>query len=304
MLWEICRVALHCDLDPAKLDLKNELQEDWQDYDRFWANLRAAKAFKGCKFPPRSDPAAYELCLTPRSTNDAVILAATIHPTKSRHGPLARLELHPLKREQSCRLFRQFGSDRYLELRVPSVDSWLRDVPEAEAVAARWLASGTHDFLDRRWSGFYVRDRQLKVEVPSAIPHEESRPIFYDRVMLFADEGRSLFSQAELSTFRRTRSRALRIPETVPPSMMTCSRNSMLDWLLNLHENRGEKYLKLFHRIALGMLFHLQLPQDISKSSHRRKCNCAGTIDEKPLNRMDQLPHACRSAHCEPPINR
>lgn len=194
------------------------------------------------------------MCFEPHFANEAVILTATMHATKSRRGPFMRLELHPLKREQSSRLFRHFGSERYLEVRFPTVDSWLCDAGDVEAMAAQWLTGAPHEFLGRQWSAFYVRDRQLKVEYPGTGPRGDSKPVFYDRVLLFAEKGKGLL-EAEAPAVISPSPTSTRSQETYSASKLACSRDSMLDWLLNLEDNGSQKYLKLFHRVALGTSF-------------------------------------------------
>lgn len=245
VLWEVTRVALHCDVDITRLNLKYD--DTWKDQDTLWTSLKSCRAFKSKRLPPKSDPRAWLLGLQSNfeSDGEAVIFTATMHPTKSKVGPAMRLELHPLKREQSSRLFRHFGSDRFLEVRIPIVDSWQSGEKDVEAVAARWLTRIPHHFMDRRWSGFYVRERSLKVESLDKQRPLESKAVFYDRVMLFAEEGRDLSRPgppqmaASPSTFDHNIREA-------------CSRNNMLNWLLNLDDNTSESYLKLFHRVALG----------------------------------------------------
>lgn len=256
VLWELSRVALHCDIDPAELDLQKLLQDTWKEYDVFWTSLRGIPSLRECKFPEKSDPGAWRMCFEPHAGNEAVILTATMHLEKSRSGHLMRLELHPLKREQSSRLFRHFGSDRYLEVRMPSVDSWQCDAPagNVEAAVAEWLTGAPHEFLGRRWSGFYVRDRQIKVEFPGTSPREEPRPVFYDRVLLFAETGKGLLEPHALPAVVSS-SVSSQPPDVQPASAMACSRNAMLDWLLDFQANGNQKYLKLFHRVALGTFF-------------------------------------------------
>lgn len=199
--------------------------------------------FKGQRLPSKCDPRAWRLAVDHNFEFDgeSVILTVTTHLIHSKVGPAMRLELHPLKREQSSRLFRQFGSDRFLEVRVPTADSWQSGEKDIEAIAARWLTRKPHVFMERQWSGFYVRDRPLKVETQEGHHDSESRPVFYDRVLLFAEEGKGL-----------------RLPSSCIDNMadrttqIACSRHDMLDWLLNLEKNDSQSYLKLFHRVALG----------------------------------------------------
>lgn len=252
------RVALHCQVELSQIDLQARPRHSWQDYDTLWASLKATPSLRSHRFPAKSDPKAWRMCFEPHSGDEAVIFTATMHPAKSRLRPFMGLELHPLKREQSSRLLRRFGSDRFLEVRIPAVESWRCDADDdVVATAARWLAEDRHEFLGRSWSAFYVRDRQLKVETPGDGPAAETRSAFYDRVLFFAEEGIGLMGAGMRSSLPPG-STSMGISQAFQPSMVACSRRAMLDWLLNWKKNGSEKYLKLFHRVALGTLlsFH------------------------------------------------
>lgn len=254
VLWEILRVALHCQVNLAQLNFQNCLQDRWQDYDTLWASLKDTPSLRRHRFPAKSDPKAWRMCFEPHSGDEAVILTATMHAVKSRVGPFMGLELHPLKREQSSRLFREFGSERFLEIRIPSVESWHCEDDDIAATAARWLADEHHEFLERSWSAFYVRDRQLKIETPGVGPAAEAKSVFYERVLFFAEDGRGLMG-AGMRSSPSPGSTSIGMPTACPPSMFACSRRTMLDWLLDWKKNGSQKYLKLFHRVALGTSF-------------------------------------------------
>lgn len=241
------RVALHCGIDTSRLD-SLQYQDSWKDQDIFWADLKDTPCLNGYKLPVKSDPRAWRMCLESGSTKESVILTATMHTTNSRVGAPMTLQMHPLKREQSSRLYRHFGYDRFLEVQIPSVDSWPNPTREREleAVAARWLTDKPHDFMDRQWAAFYIRDRQLKVEVPGVQPGVDSKTTFYDRILFFAERG------TELVDHEQAGSACILRQNTSQDNRRACSRNTMLDWLLNWQKNESQSYLKLFHRVALG----------------------------------------------------
>lgn len=245
VIWEVTRVALHCDVDVASLELQYD--ERLLDLDTLWSTLRNHPSFKGKSFPVKSDPIAWRdgMYNNFESEGDAlVMLTATMHATKSKHGPAMQLELHPLKREQGSRLLRRFGSDRFLEVRIPSIETWLGDEDDAEALVARWLANESHSFMDRYWSAFFVRDRSEKSEIKDDKHGQEPKVIFNERVLFFAESGRQL-PNARPKIFTLAKSMG-------PPARTACSRTDMLNWLLNFSQNDDKSYLKLFSRIALG----------------------------------------------------
>lgn len=249
VIWEVTRVALHCEVDVASLDLQYD--ERLMDLDTLWHTLRNHPSFKGKSFPAKSDPIAWRdgLYNNFESEGDgAVMLTATMHASKSRHGPAMKLELHPLKREQGSRLLRRFGPDRFLEVRIPTIDTWLAG-EEGEALVARWLANESHPFMDRRWSAFFIRERSEKSEIKDVKYGQEPTVIFNERVLFFAESGRHLpNSRPTISALSKS---------IGPTPRAACSRTEMLNWLLNFNENCDKSYLKLFSRIALGWC-HLQ----------------------------------------------
>lgn len=251
VIWEVTRVALHCDVDVESLELQYD--ERLLELDTLWHTLRTHPSFKGKSFPAKSDPLAWRdgLYNNFESEGDAlVMLTATMHATKSKYGPAMQLELHPLKREQGSRLLRRFGSDRFLEVRIPSLESWLGREDGAETLVARWLANESHTFMDRHWSAFFVRERSEKSEIKGDKPGQEPKVIFNERVLFFAESGRHLpNARPTISALSKSMG---------PPPGTACSRTVMLNWLLNFDENHDKSYLKLFSRIALGS-YHLPL---------------------------------------------
>lgn len=238
-------MALHCGVDVASADIR--YVESWNNYDTLWDTLKIHPSFKGRRFPIKSDPLAWRDGFYNNFESDggaAALLTATMHATRSSAGLALILELHPLKREQSSRLFRRFGSDRFLEIRIPSVDSWLKDEEDAEAIVASWLAGQPHPFIGRDWSAFFVRDRSEKSQDPNAKEGPEARVIFNDRVIFFAERGKGLTEVGTVTS----------IPpkNKCPVFRAACTRDCMLNWLLNFGVNGKESYLKLFSRIALG----------------------------------------------------
>lgn len=243
------RVALECDIDVTRLDL--EYSDTWKDQNVFWTAFRKSRAFKGHRLPPKSERRAWLLGLQQdlEANGEAVILTVTMHPIQSKTGPAMRLELHPLKREQSSRLLRKFGSNRFIEVRIPAVESWQTGEEDIVAVVAYWLTRIPHHFMERKWAGFYVLERSLKVEISEEQHHSQdgsdTKSVFYDRVLLFAEEGKGISKPCIAQTFRSQK--------IVGDSLQgACSRNEMLNWLLNLQANGSQSYLKLFHRISLG----------------------------------------------------
>ncbi|PSR84433.1 RNA dependent RNA polymerase-domain-containing protein [Coniella lustricola] len=314
-LWELTRIALHCKVaDPSRISLT--WHPAWKDLDVFWAALKQHPVLSGKRFPPKSDPQAWLLGVESHQNNNnnnnsaprtcsstdrptplrAVVLTASMHPSwnsppkatnvrDSSDSPPLRLELNPLIIEKSSRLLRHFGWDRFLEVRIPSLETWpdpshgspsscaseQDEQDEKEAIAAHWLARKPHHFMNRQWAAFYVRDQPFKVDapepssltsngpvVPDSTGSATPKAIYYHRVLLFAEQG------ADLPGLLKTRSASSCLPSSSSTSSSSASvsgrwprtalhRNAMLGWLLNWEGNVNEPYLKLFQRIALGL---------------------------------------------------
>ncbi|RYP25689.1 hypothetical protein DL768_011384 [Monosporascus sp. mg162] len=161
VVWEFMRAALYCSINTT--DISVQYEEEWLDQEKLWAGLKAHPAFEGRKLPEKCDGRAWNSSVHNnfRWGSSAVLLTASMSLSRSGTGPAMTLELHPLKLEQSCRLHRRFGSDRFLDLRIPALNSWdFPDVPEEglEDIAARWLTRNPHAFLGRSWAAFWVRN--------------------------------------------------------------------------------------------------------------------------------------------------
>jgi hypothetical protein len=128
--WEITRAALHCRVD---LDSLDDLAFDpaWRTQERLWSDLRSLPAFRSgsASLPERCDPLAWHAALQAgfQSVHNAIVMTADIHMLKQRprnNAAPIKLTLRPLRLEQSCRLYRRFGSDRFIEIFLPSPESW------------------------------------------------------------------------------------------------------------------------------------------------------------------------------------
>ena len=231
----------------------------WKSQNHLWSARRNHPAFcaGSSPLPERCDSRAWQAALGSQnfeSGHNAVMLSAEIHMVKKRphrNATPIRLELRPLHLEQSCRLYRRFGSDRFIELLFPSASSpsssnaTLRREGGSEVVTP-WLTERRHALVGREWAAFWTGNAIKKTSSHDAVtwgPEPES--IFRDRVWLFAEKGTAL------------RASRLLLPRSIPsPVRASCSRESMLDWLLNFERNTSKTLLKLFSRVKLGEFGH------------------------------------------------
>ncbi len=222
----------------------------------------------------------------------AVVFVAEVemrHESGLGGGPPMKLVLHPLKRERSCRLYRRFGSDRFLQLLFPSVHSW--KVPslqshEAEEIAVRWLTGARHSMAGRLWAAFWIKEqkRERKEKTVKTFFGSDQKPKkFQERIYFFAEEGHGFAAAAMPGSFPSK--------SEIPTSRTKCKRDVMLDWLLQLRENTAKPCLKLFSRISLGDFPPVSsLPKLFSLTKHRQRsdkddccCHTRGTPNPPAL---------------------
>ncbi|KAI1212373.1 RNA dependent RNA polymerase-domain-containing protein [Annulohypoxylon truncatum] len=245
--WEILRISLHCGIQMD--DLRIAYDPSWTDQKTMWRRLQALPLFQGKSFPERSQPNAWTAALNDKfgTTDQVVILTASLSTNTSKNGPLFTLRLNPLKLDLSHRLSRRFGSDRFLELVIPSMNSQdLKPIGDAgiESIQ-RWLVNESHVLLGRVWTSFF-----LKPSLPKKISSEntlvpQTKTIYQERIYLFAEDG---------NDFHRLGAGDHWSPKGEPVGMHTqMGRGSLIDWLLQVPNNQSQSVLKLFSRITLGL---------------------------------------------------
>ncbi|KAI1143964.1 RNA dependent RNA polymerase-domain-containing protein [Hypoxylon sp. FL0543] len=248
--WEILRIALHCGIHMDQLRL--EYDQSWRDQNTMWARFQAQPVLQGKSFPEKSRPEAWTAALNDEfcTTDQVVVLTASLTVNTSKTGPLFILKLNPLKLDLPHRLGRRFGSDRFLELVIPSMGSQdVRKLGESAIESIQqWLVKDCHVLLGRVWTSFF-----LKPSLPKKITNQntlgpQTKTIHQERIYLFAEDG---------NDFNRLGTADRWSPKGEPVSMHTrMSRGGLIDWLLQISKNqkqREQPLLKLFSRIALGL---------------------------------------------------
>jgi hypothetical protein len=140
--------------------------------------------------------------------------------------PVVQLQLLPVQADESCRLQRMFGSDRFLYLNSPifktfgkrrfNEEQW----QQIRGQWQRWLLK-EHSFLGRKWRVFHMKDlkRNKTVRRKDAVPDK--------RIVLFATEGLGI--------------------------KRPCSVGTMLNQFLPFFTNQNQGFCKAFARIDLGL---------------------------------------------------
>ena len=249
ILWEITRVALHCGVELHHTNL--EYHRDWHDQKSLWRALNGHPAFRNKDFPPKSDERAWQASFSDFfSRGQAVVFVASMDWARDANGPMFSARLHPLALDDSYRLGRRFGPDRFLELICPSlysgtVPAFLQDNDDAVDQVIHWLVREPHWFLGRQWAPFYLKDVGYKKPTKEVRLGPEPKPVVKDRIYLFAEDG---------STFTESRAHSrLSTKDEVKSGVRTKLKlPEMLEWSLELTRNTEQPCLKLFQRTALG----------------------------------------------------
>ncbi len=247
VVWEALRVLLHCSVNPEDIELG--YGDSWQVQDLFWQALEAHPRLQGKPFPEKSDPKAWRDSIRGdfKAGPTSVVFVARVEIEFRKGQPITKLILRPLKHERSSRLSRHFGSDRYLQLLIPSVHSL--KVPslqsgELERAVVEWLTHGQHSLAGRQWAPFWARaEKKNHKPKTSDPPSRESsqKAKYWERIHFFAEDGRGFAASS--------------VPDSqtgLPVLRTRCTRDDMLDWLLQFRENTSQPCLKLFSRISLG----------------------------------------------------
>ncbi|KAI5924993.1 RNA dependent RNA polymerase-domain-containing protein [Camillea tinctor] len=244
--WEILRIALHCRINVD--DLRIEYDASFMNQARLWERLRSLPIFAGKSFPEKSRSEAWAASLSDRfcSADQVVVLSASLSLNTSKTGPLFHLELQPPKLDLPHRLDRRFGSDRFLEIVMPSM-SELKSLESIHDDLYHWLVKSPHVFIGRIWTSFFVKNALSKKVSKEDTLIPETKTIHQERIYFFAEDGNDLI---------RLKTGKYSAKGESFNSHTKMGREYLLDWLLQIEknpENQSQTVLKLFSRIALGL---------------------------------------------------
>lgn len=155
-----------------------------------------------------------------------------------------QLSLKPLKMEQSYRLARKFGGDRFCIIGIPGIDRlppYLK--ANSAAMRARIVNLLTHTdivFLSRRWRAFYLKPNDTKKTRRGAQNYFNDTKY---RVYFFARDGDGFSREgAEPQQGIGTQNH---------PTMKV---EELLNWFMPFKNNLKQPCLKFFARLALGSI--------------------------------------------------
>ncbi|KAK3934262.1 putative RNA-dependent RNA polymerase SHL2 [Diplogelasinospora grovesii] len=248
--WEITRICLHCGVKPETINV--QYNPAWTTgINEIWKSLRELDPFRGKSFPERPSAEAFSAALTNFETRGSiVILSASLDFNTARDGPLFLLDMKPVKLDQGCRLTRRFGSDRFLEVLIPSptglnVPAIVKSDGGAERVI-EWLTK-PHSIVGRNWQAFYTKDAGYRKPAKELRLGPDAKPTWKDRVHFFAESGYDI-----RPVVIKSRHHVPAINEPIH-ARTEFKVSQMLDWLLQLKQNEWQPHLKLFSRIQLGL---------------------------------------------------
>jgi hypothetical protein len=248
--YEILRIFL---FTGAALDgLVLPADPKWDNYDFVWSFLRGLPVLKSRTFPERSSKEAWAACQDEfrRGSRGVTMSGSLRYRDSASTGPLFRFQLEPLRLEQTYRLRRRFGNDRFLELDVPNltgrrVPKILRDCPDGKSMVIEWLFHDAHPVLGRFWVPFCTRPKEGKERKADSIEQSDTDSGVAHRLYFFAVHGVG-FGDNE-GTPKNS--------ETVE-TRTAMSVEALLNWIRPTWENREQSYLKLFARTQLGIVHH------------------------------------------------
>lgn len=242
--YEIVRVFLHTGVCLSLLKLPIR-QPDWTSYSAVWGILKSQPALVNKEFPEQVSKQAWAACQTNFCQGSfGIRMSGSLLFSKNPDSALFDFRLAPLKLEKTHRLSRRFGSDRFLEIDMPSLTGWripkllASTGPRGKTTVIEWLGE-MHCLFNRVWSLFTSKaiDRKGK-DVDKMLPN---------RIYFFAIEGDGFKENGlgrQLVTPNENETVNTRTSWSVP---------ALLDWIRPTWENQDEQALKLYARTELAL---------------------------------------------------
>ncbi|ROT39867.1 hypothetical protein SODALDRAFT_377778 [Sodiomyces alkalinus F11] len=241
--WEVTRIALHCGVRLQDLD-DLALGSCWTDQTQLRGALRRHHLFAGKTFPESCASNAWDAChSTFQAEGMGVSLVLELAWNEASHGPLFTVSLQPPKLDLAHRLSRRFGSDRFLEIIIPSPNArerpnFIKDMDGASDAIIKWLATQKHFVMGRQWAAFFTK--YFKKTVKDRLQRETMTSM--ERVHCFAEDGHSFYPSPSIPS----KAEATQIRDRARLNL-----TDMLNWAISLRDNMGQPALKLFSRLAL-----------------------------------------------------
>ncbi|KAK7914883.1 RNA polymerase-like protein [Apiospora marii] len=294
IVWEILRVCLFSGV--ASREFQVSYEESWIDQDVMWRVLKSHPLLRGKALPERSRAEAWAAAFDNFQTlHRVVVFTASLEFSSSAdRGSVFTLQLDPLRLERPHRLNRRFGSDRFMEIIIPTLDaknlpSHFRNIGEAESILRHWASQRLHYFIGRAWSGFFIRpyrnNNAKEVAKDQKDQKDSFNPVYVSmkhRFYLFAEDGDD-FSP----------SLAGQLPSKGEPftAHTRATKWDMIEWLLQISNNMDQPVTKLFSRIVLGLSrtdATAVLEKSQIKIRKRDRLSPTGNVMNDGIGRMSQ----------------
>lgn len=253
LCWEIHRLA-HL-LGKLPLDVHGSIMKlcksNTPSFDRFWEAAKELSQKMATSPPQKSEVPLWmgtqDKYEDPSSTK-ALYLTASLEWSDNLSQGMFKFRPNEIRLEQSCRLYRKFGADRFLVLFAPYFSEGSRrgklraQDNENESVhkkITKFMAEGRHFIAGRYWRVFYVEPEKRKSRKKE---HQQPR----QKLFLFAETGYDMISppfSLEIST----------------PSLkidghhQEISLETVTQWHMPIAANSTSTDLKLFSRWGIGL---------------------------------------------------
>lgn len=221
---ECALIAATNGLSPATV--LNPYTQAASTYEGFWEAISKGNVSrsKPLNIKRRSTPKAWAAA---KDRFQGWTLKGSLQFNTHTSGQLFSLQLEPLQWDNSCRLQRKFGSDRFLYLTVPAFDYSAvphQFKPYVSLIEKQWelWLTKDHSFVGRKWRAFHLEDVKKKKSPRNSRKDDGAKK----RVVLFATEGCDITS---------------------------ITIGEMLNWFFPFAHNTKQSFCKAFARLDLAL---------------------------------------------------
>ncbi len=248
--WEVHRLAPFTGLKPIDLERKIRLSDTKAEFsgERLWDTVKQSAIQKDSRsLPSKSDLSMWTTSKNKywdEQTNKVAYFTAVLEWNDNPSQGLFQLKLNPIQFEQSCRLHRKFGADRFIVVTTPlfskppaNLKSLDKDSVPLHRKITDFLASNSHFIAGRYWRTCFVEEEKKKRRLKKSAPKRI-------KIVLFAETGYDII-QPPLSNLGVFSLRA----DTQHQEIML---EQLMQWHIPFEANRTSTDLKLFSRWSLG----------------------------------------------------
>jgi len=259
--WEIHRTATH--LGMTVIDVYNIIEKSCRQknacsanpgasFEDAWNVIKTLFQRAGHPFlPPKSeleDWTTVQNRYEDVESNKVVSLTARLDWGENPSKALFDFRLNPMRLEESCRLHRKFGADRFMVVSAPlfTESQMPRNIrpPDGDQTSLHnkimdWLATGIHHIAGRLWRVYYIEHEKYKTKKKQK-PKEGQR----QKLFLFAIDGLDLVPRTVGE---------LKLPiERMHGRHQAITLEELTEWHMSFDANKSSTDLKLFSRWSIA----------------------------------------------------